>query len=155
MRRRRAPKRDKKTDSKYDSLVIGDLINIIMRDGKKSVSQKIIYDAFDVVEERIKEDPLKVFFAALENARPRVAVKPRRIGGATYQVPLEVPKERGISIVLRWMRDYARNKKGKPMSVKLADEIIAAYKSEGAVVKKKEDTHKMAEANRAFAHFRW
>ncbi|OPX30890.1 MAG: 30S ribosomal protein S7 [Candidatus Omnitrophica bacterium 4484_171] len=155
MRRRRAPKRDIRKDPKYNSEVLSNFINIIMRDGKKSVSQRIIYSALDIVGRKTKEDSLKVFFDALDNARPRLQVKPRRIGGATYQVPMEVSKQRGVSIALRWIRDFARNKKGKPMSVKLADEIISAYKNEGAVIKKKEDTHKMAESNRAFAHFRF
>ena len=155
MRRRRAPKREVIPDPKYNSEVLSHFINIIMRDGKKSVAQRIIYEALDTVEKKTKEDALKVFFDALENARPRLQVKPRRIGGATYQVPMEVSKQRGISIALRWMRDFARNKKGKPMSIKIADEIISAYKNEGAVIKKKEDTHKMAESNRAFAHFRF
>ena len=155
MRRRRAPKREVKADPKYDSEVIGRFTNIVMLDGKKSTAQRIIYDAFDIVGERLKQDSLKSFFAALDNARPRVEVRPRRIGGATYQVPMEVPKDRGITIALRWIRDFARNKKGKPMSVKLADEIIAAFKNEGSAIKKKEDTHKMAEANKAFAHFKW
>jgi len=153
MRRRRAPKRETKTDPKYDSIVIGHFTNMIMRDGKKSIAQKIVYNALDTVTERLKEDPMKVFSTALDNARPRMAVKPRRIGGATYQVPLEVTTEKGIAIALRWMKDFALKKKGKPMNVKLAEEIISAYKNEGAVIKKKEDTHKMAEANRAFAHF--
>ena len=155
MRRRRAPKREKKQDSKYNSEVVGNLINIIMLSGKKSIAQKIIYGAFDLVGEKLDEDPLKVFFAALDNVRPKMTVKPRRIGGATYQVPMEVPKDKGISIALRWMKDFALKKKGKPMSVKLAEEIISAYKREGSAVKKREDTHKMAEANRAFAHFRY
>jgi len=155
MRRRRASKREPQVDPIYNSAIIGRFINIIMREGKKTVAQKIVYQALGRIQEKLKEDPLKVFFSALENARPRLEVRPRRIGGATYQVPVEVPKERGIFIALRWMRDFARSKKGKPMSVKLAEEIISAYKNEGAVIKKKEDTHKMAEANRAFAHFRW
>ncbi len=155
MRRRRAPKREVVSDPKYNSEILSHFINIIMCDGKKSIAQRIIYEALDVVGKRTKDDALKVFFDALENARPRLQVKPRRIGGATYQVPVEVSKQRGISIALRWMRDFARNKKGKPMSLKLADEIISAYKNEGSVIKKKEDTHKMAEANRAFAHFRF
>jgi small subunit ribosomal protein S7 len=154
MRRRRAPKREKLNDPKYDSLVVGDFVNIIMFSGKKSTAQRIVYGAFDVIAEKTKEDPIKVFRAALDNARPRVAVKPRRIGGATYQVPLEVPSDRGASIALRWMRDIARKKKGKSMGDKLADEILSAYKNEGSVIKKKEDTHKMAESNRAFAHFK-
>jgi len=155
MRRRKAPKREISPDPKFNSEIVGHFINIIMRDGKKTTAQKIIYGAFDTVADRSKEDPVKIFFDALENARPRVMVKARRIGGATYQVPLEVTKHKGTSTALRWMRDYARAKKGKPMSVKLADEIMAAYKSEGAVVKKKQDTHKMAEANKAFAHFKF
>ena len=113
MRRRRAPKREMNPDPKFNSLVVGQFVNIIMSDGKKSIAQRIIYDAFDVITEKVKEDPLKVFFAALDNARPRMAVKPRRIGGATYQVPLEVPKERGVSMALRWMKAFAVKKKGK------------------------------------------
>tara|TARA_B100000315_G_C14591687_1_gene596194 strand:+ start:5091 stop:5558 length:468 start_codon:yes stop_codon:yes gene_type:complete len=155
MRRRRAPKRDVVTDPKYDSEVLGQLINIIMRDGKKSTAQRIVYGALDIVAQKQKDDPLKVFFSALDNARPRVAVKPRRIGGATYQVPMEVTKEKGMSTVLRWIKDFALKKKGRPMKDKLAEEILAAFKNEGAIVKKREDTHKMAEANRAFAHFRY
>jgi len=155
MRRRRAQKREIKKDAKYDSSVVGQLINIIMRDGKRSISQKIIYNSFDMIAERLKEDPLKVFFAALENVRPRMAVKPRRIGGATYQVPQEVPKEKGMSIALRWIKDFALKKKGKAMQNKLTEEIVAAYKREGAAIKKRDDTHKMAEANKAFAHFRY
>jgi len=154
MRRRRAPKREKLNDPKYDSLVVGDFVNIIMFSGKKSTAQRIVYGAFDIIAEKTKEDPIKVFKASLDNARPRVAVKPRRIGGATYQVPLEVPSDRGASIALRWMRDIARKKKGKSMGEKLAEEILSAYKNEGSVIKKKEDTHKMAESNRAFAHFK-
>ena len=155
MRRRRAPKRDVKTDPKYNSEIVGSFITIVMRDGKKSTAQKIIYNAFDFIADKLKEDPLKIFFAALENVRPRMQVKPRRVGGATYQVPLEVLKEKGTTIALRWMKDFALKKKGKPMEIKLAEEIIAAYKREGAAVKKKEDTHKMADANKAFAHFRY
>ncbi|MBN3040573.1 MAG: 30S ribosomal protein S7 [Candidatus Omnitrophica bacterium] len=155
MRRRRAPKRDILTDPKYDSPVIGQFINIIMRDGKKSTAQRIVYGAFDVIAEKVKDDPVKTFFTALDNIRPRMAVKPRRIGGATYQVPLEVTKEKGMATALRWIKDFALKKKGKPMKNKIAEEIISAYKNEGAAIKKREDTHKMAEANRAFAHFRY
>ena len=154
MRRRRAQKREAIPDPKYNSPIIGRFINIMMYDGKKTLSQKIVYVSFDMIEGKIKEDPVKVFFEALENARPRLTVMPRRIGGATYQVPIEVPKDRGFFIALRWIRDFARNKKGRHMSEKLAEEIILAYKNEGAVIKKKIDTHKMAESNRAFAHFR-
>jgi small subunit ribosomal protein S7 len=155
MRRRRAPKRDLKPDPKFNSQVVGSLVNMVMFSGKKSTSQNIVYGCFDVLQEKLKEEPMKILNGALENARPRLQVKPRRIGGATYQVPMEVTKEKGITIALRWFRDFARNKKGKAMKEKLADEIISAYKNEGAVIKKKEDTHKMAESNRAFAHFKW
>jgi len=155
MRRRRAPKRGLRPDPKYNSPVIGHFINIIMKNGKKTIAQKIVYKALDIISQKLKEDPLKIFFTAIDNARPRLEVRPRRIGGATYQVPLEVSEERGISIALRWIVDIASSKKGKPMYIKLADELISAYKNEGSVIKKREDTHKMAEANRAFAHFKW
>ncbi|MBD3246813.1 MAG: 30S ribosomal protein S7 [Candidatus Omnitrophica bacterium] len=155
MRRRRASRKEPNPDPKYNSQIIGHFINIIMRDGKKATAQKIVYDAFGRVEKETEADAVKVFFTALDNARPRLAVKPRRIGGATYQVPMEVTKERGISIALRWIRDYARGKKGRPMNQRLADEILSAYKNEGSVIKRKDDTHKMAESNRAFAHFKW
>ena len=155
MRRRRAEKRHPKPDGRYNSEIIGHFVNIVMWAGKKETAQRIIYKALDIISEKTKQDPLDVFFKALDNARPLLEVRPRRIGGATYQVPMEVSKERGISIALRWIRDTARNKKGKAMAVKLADELLAAYKKEGAVIKKKEDTHKMAESNRAFAHFRF
>jgi small subunit ribosomal protein S7 len=155
MRRHRAPKRELKPDPKYNSTAIGQLINIVMQDGRKSLAQNIVYDAFLLAQEKLKEDSQKIFFAALENARPRLEVRPRRIGGATYQVPMEVPQERGVSIALRWLCDAARSKKNKAMNAKLAEEIISAYKNEGSVIKRKEETHKMAEANRAFAHFKW
>ncbi|MCK5493443.1 MAG: 30S ribosomal protein S7, partial [Candidatus Omnitrophica bacterium] len=140
---------------RFDSEIVGQFINIIMVDGKKSTAQKIIYDALDLVAEKANEEPLKVFFTALENARPRMAVKPRRIGGATYQIPLEVPKDKGITMALRWVKDFAQKKKGKPMKIKLADELMFAFKREGSVIKKRDDTHKMAEANKAFAHFKY
>jgi len=156
MRRRRAPKRKILPDLRYNSTLVAKLINIIMLKGKKTIASKIVYGAFDIIKERLNEpDVLKVFTQAVENVRPQLEVKPRRIGGATYQVPVEVKPERGISLALRWIRDFARQKKGKPMQERLAEEIISAYKGEGSSVKKKEDTHKMAEANRAFVHFRW
>ncbi len=155
MRRRKAPKREVKNDPKYNSDTVGHFVNIIMRDGKKSIAQNIVYRALDIVGQRTKEDSVKVFFTALDNLRPHMAVKARRIGGATYQVPLEVPKEKGISTALRWIKDFALKKKGKAMEAKLAEEIISAYKREGGAIKKRDDTHKMAEANRAFAHFRY
>jgi len=156
MRRRQAVKRQITADPKYNSKIVAKLINIIMVKGKKSIAENIVYGAFDILKEKSgEEDPLKVFNKALENIRPRLEVKPRRVGGATYQVPIEVNQERGVSLALRWIKDFSRGKKGKPMGVRLADEILAGYKGEGAAIKKRDDTHKMAEANKAFAHFRW
>jgi len=156
MRRRRVQEREVLADPKFNSKVVSKFINMVMIKGKKSLSEKIVYGAFEIIRKQLNDpDVLKVFYKALDNARPRLEVKPRRVGGATYQVPIEVRQERGVSIALRWIRDFAANKKGKPMENKLADEIIAAYKNEGAAIKKKDDTHKMAESNKAFAHFRW
>ena len=156
MRRRQAVKRQITADPKYNSKIVAKLINIIMVKGKKSVAENIVYGAFDILKQKSgEEDPLKVFNKALENIRPRLEVKPRRVGGATYQVPIEVNQERGVSLALRWIKDFSRGKKGKPMGERLADEILAGYNGEGAAIKKRDDTHKMAEANKAFAHFRW
>ncbi len=130
-------------------------INRIMWDGKKSVAQQVVYGALEYVKEKSGKDPLEVFQKAVDNARPVLEVRPRRVGGATYQVPVEVQEPRKTSLALRWIVTAARSKKGKPMSVKLGEEILASYQGTGAAVKKKEDVHKMAEANRAFAHLRW
>lgn len=156
MRRRRAEKREPAPDPKYNSKLLGKFINMVMERGKKSTAEHIVYGALDVLRERVTDkDPLDVFAEALANARPLLEVKSRRIGGATYQVPLEVKVDRGQFIAMRWMRDFARNQKGKPMKEKLAEEILNAYKKEGPTIKKREDTHKMAEANKAFAHYKW
>jgi small subunit ribosomal protein S7 len=156
MRRRRQTKRKIEPDPKFNSDVVAKFINAVMLKGKKSTAEKIVYGAFEIVKQKLNEsDALKIFHKALENVRPRLEVKPRRIGGATYQVPVEVRQDRGISIALRWIRDFARQKKAHTMQEKLAEEILAAYKGEGSSVKKRDDTHKMAEANKAFAHFRW
>jgi small subunit ribosomal protein S7 len=156
MRRRRAEKREAAPDLKYNSKVIAKFINMVMLKGKKSVAENIVYGALDILKEKTKEeDVLKAFHRAIDNVRPRLEVKPRRVGGATYQVPVEVNQTRGVSLALRWIRDFARSRKGKPMEEKLADELLAAYKAEGSAVKKRDDTHKMAEANKAFSHFRW
>ena len=156
MRRRKAQEKVVLADPKLNSKIVAKFINMVMLEGKKAIAEKIVYGAFEIVKKNLNEqDILKVFYKALDNARPRLEVKPRRVGGATYQVPIEVRQERGTSIALRWLRDFAMNKKGRPMDQKLADEIIAAYKGEGAVIKKRDDTHKMAESNKAFAHFRW
>jgi small subunit ribosomal protein S7 len=156
MRRRHVFKRETQADPKFNSKIVGKFINMLMVEGKKSVAEKIVYGAFEKVKTQLNEpDVLKIFHKAIDNVRPRVEVKPRRVGGATYQVPIEVKQERGVSIALRWIRDYAVNRKGRPMIDKLADEIISAFKAEGAAIKKRDDTHKMAESNKAFAHFRW
>ncbi len=156
MRRRKAQERKILSDPKFNSKLVAKFINMVMTRGKKSLAERIVYGALDRVKDQLNEaDALKVFNKALDNARPRLEVKPRRVGGATYQVPIEVRQERGTSIALRWIRDFAKSKKGKAMEEKLADEIIAAYKGEGSAIKKRDDTHKMAESNKAFAHFRW
>ena len=156
MRRRKAQEKVILADPKYNSKIIAKFMNMVMCDGKKAIAEKLVYSAFDIVLKNLNEqDILKVFYKALDNVRPRLEVKPRRVGGATYQVPIEVRQERGTSIALRWIRDFAQNRKGKPMQEKLADEIIAAYKGEGSAIKKRDDTHKMAESNKAYAHFRW
>ncbi|MFH1779423.1 MAG: 30S ribosomal protein S7 [Candidatus Omnitrophota bacterium] len=155
MRRRRAEKREPLPDPKYKSKVVSKFINMVMERGKKSCAEKIVYSAFDAAAKKVGKEPLEVFQKALDNVRPLVELKSRRVGGATYQVPIEVRQDRSMSIAMRWLRDYAKSHKGKPMVEKLANEIVDAYKGEGAAVKKREDTHKMAEANKAFSHFRW
>jgi small subunit ribosomal protein S7 len=132
------------------------LINSIMRDGKKSTSERVVYDAFEIMKKGANtNDVLTVFHKAIENVRPHVELKARRVGGATYQIPIEVRHDRGMALALRWLRAAARGRKGAPMSKKLADELLSAFKGEGSAVRKREETHKMAEANRAFAHYRW
>ncbi len=156
MRRRRADKREARKDPKYNSQLIGKFVNMVMIQGKKSKAEKIVYGCLDLISERMgKKDPLEIFTQAVENARPLLEVKARRIGGATYQVPIEVKPTRGTTLALMWMRNYARARKGKPMEERLAVEILDAFKKEGSAVKKREDTHKMAEANKAFSHYRW
>ena len=136
--------------------LIGKFVNSLMLEGKKTTAETIVYDALDILKEKTGEqDALKIFNKALENSRPRLEVKARRLGGATYQVPIEVAASRGNALAMRWLRDFARKKKGRPMPVKLADELLAAYKGEGSAVKKRDDTHKTAESNKAFAHLRW
>jgi len=142
-------------DPIYNSQLVSRFINIILRRGKKSLAQRIVYNAFALIEKKTKEPPLPIFKRALDNVRPRIAVKSRRVGGATYQVPTEVPEYRGIALAMRWIISFAKAQKGKPMEEKLAQEILNAMNNTGSAVKKKEDTHKMAEANKAFAHYRW
>jgi small subunit ribosomal protein S7 len=155
MRRRRAQKRLIDPDPRYGDLLIAKFINIVMECGKKSIAERIVYDALDIVKEKTSKEPLEVFRAALDNVRPLLETKSRRVGGATYQVPVSVSEDRGYSLALRWIRTYSRDRKGKPMHEKVAQEIIDGYNKTGPSIKKREDMHKMAEANRAFAHYRW
>ena len=154
-RRREVAKRKVTPDPKYNDRVVGRFTNVIMEDGKKSTAEHIVYRAFDVIEKKTRNDPLAMFRRALDNIRPKVEVKSRRVGGATYQVPIEVRPDRANSLAMRWLSGYARNRAGKSMHEKLADEIIDAANERGESVKKREDTHRMAEANKAFSHYRW
>ena len=154
-RRGNVPKREVLLDPMYRSVLVTKLINSIMLDGKKGVAQKVVYSAFDIVKEQTGKDPLEVFTAAMENIMPSLEVKARRVGGATYQVPMEVRPERRQTLGLRWLTLYSRSRGEKTMSARLAAEIIDATNNVGGAVKKREDTHKMAEANKAFAHYRY
>ncbi len=156
MRRRKITKRVLIPDVKYNSELVARLINTIMRNGKKSVAQSIVYGAFDQLKAKKKDmEPLEVFIQAVENIKPKVEVKSRRVGGATYQVPIDVPAERQVALAMRWITTYSQAKKGKSMTDALASELLDAFDNQGASIKKKEDTHKMAQANKAFAHYRW
>jgi len=154
-RRREVPKRQVLPDPKYGSELLAKFMNVVMLDGKKAVAEKIVYGALDVVAQRSKLDPVEVFTQALENIRPMVEVKSRRVGGATYQVPVEVRPNRQNALAMRWMVDAARKRGGKSMGIRLADEVLDAVEKRGAAFKKREDVHRMAEANKAFSHFRW
>ena len=154
-RKRKAPKKIPIVDPRYKSLIIPKLINSIMYDGKKTVAEKIIYDAIDKIKLKSKEEPIEIFNTAINNIKPTVEVRSRRVGGATYQVPVEVKSKRSQALALRWLIDASRKRKDKNMSDKIFNEIYDAYQNKGSAIKKKEDTHKMAESNKAFAHFRW
>ena len=154
-RRREVPKRAVTPDPKYRSETVAKFINVVMRQGKKSTAEKIIYGALDVIAERGKKSPLDVFTQALENVRPLVEVKSRRVGGATYQVPVEVRSARQMALAMRWVVDAARVRAGKSMATRMADELMDAAEKRGNAVKKREDVHRMAEANKAFSHYRW
>ncbi len=155
MRKRRAVKRDVLPDPIYKSKIVTKLVNSIMLDGKKGKAQTIIYNAFDMIKEKTGSEPMEIFNKALENIKPQLEVKTRRVGGANYQVPIEVTAERSQTLALRWLTKYARLRGGKGMAENLANELIDASNGTGGSVKKREDTHKMAEANKAFAHYRW
>jgi len=154
-RRREVPERPVSADPKYDSKLVSKFINCVMRDGKKSTAQSLLYDAFGIMKEKSKEAPLKIFEQAVDNVRPLIEVKSRRVGGSTYQVPTEIRPSRRTALGIRWIISYSRQRPEKGMAKKLAAELMDAANNRGASVKKKEDTHKMAEANKAFAHFRW
>ena len=155
MRKRRAVKRDVLPDPIYNSKVVTKLINQIMQDGKKGTAEKILYEAFDMIKEKTGQDPMEVYTKALENVSPLLEVKSRRVGGSNLQVPIEVSDERSQALALRWIVNYAKTRNGRGMAVNLANEIMDAANGVGGAVKKREDTHKMAEANKAFAHYRW
>jgi small subunit ribosomal protein S7 len=154
-RRREVPKRELPPDPIYHSTLVTSFINAIMSDGKKSLAERTFYGALDIVKDKSKDDPLKMFRTAVDNVRPRLQVKSRRVGGSTYQVPVEVNPKRRTSLSIRWLITFSRQRHEKSMRQKLAMEILDAANSRGAAVKKKEDTHRMAEANKAFAHYRW
>ena len=155
MRKKRAEKRYLKPDPKYNDVLVAKLINYLTWHGKKSISRNLVYDSFSLIEQKTKKPAIEVFKKAIQNVQPLVEVRSRRVGGATYQVPMEVRPERRIALALRWLRTYSRERKDKSMAAKLAAEIMAAANGEGNAVKKKDDTHRMADANKAFAHFKW
>ena len=154
-RKRKAPNRKIYPDPKYGSVIISKFINSIMYDGKRSTAEKILYDALDIIKKKNNEDPLKVFNNAISNVKPNLECRSRRVGGATYQVPVEVKSKRAQALALRWIMEATRKRKNKSMAEKLYSEILDASQNKGSAIKKREDTHKMAEANKAFAHFRW
>jgi len=154
-RRREVPKRKINHDPKYKDRLIAKFMNVIMLNGKKSVAEGIVYGALDIIKERLKEEPIELFKKALDNVKPKLEVKSRRVGGATYQVPVEVRPERRIALAMRWVVNYARDRSEKSMDERLASELIDASQLRGSSIKKRDETHKMAEANKAFAHYRW
>lgn len=154
-RRREVPIREILPDSRYNSKLVAKFVNIIMSDGKKSVAEGILYSAFDLMEKKVKEPPLELFEKAVSNVKPVIEVKSRRVGGSTYQIPMEVRTSRRVALAMRWLISFARKRPEKNMAAKLAGELLDAANNRGAAMKKKEDTHRMAEANKAFAHYRW
>ena len=154
-RRAQAGRRNIPVDAKYQNITVARIINKVMMNGKKSVAERVMYDALQIIEQQEKRDPVSILEEAVRNATPLLEVKPRRVGGATYQVPMEVRAERSLSLAIRWLIKSARSRTGKSMAQKLAAEFSDAAKGQGAAIKKREDTHRMAEANRAFAHYRW
>ena len=154
-RRARAPKKETAPDTRYQSVVVAKIVNKVMKQGKKRTAERIVYDALQQLEQQVSKDAVTALEQAIKNATPLLEVKPRRVGGATYQVPVEVQPERGLFLAIRWLLKSARDRKGKSMTVRLAAEFTDAWRGEGTTIKRREDTHRMAEANRAFAHYRW
>jgi small subunit ribosomal protein S7 len=154
-RRGNIPKRKVNPDPKFGDRLVSKFVNVLMFDGKKAVAERMVYDAFDLIEERVNEDPIKVFKRALDSVKPAIEVKSRRVGGANFQVPVEVRPDRRVAVALRWLRDYSRDRGERTMKERLANEILDVAQGCGGAVKKREDTHRMAEANKAFAHYRW
>jgi len=154
-RKKRAPKRIFYPDARHGSLILSKFINFIMLDGKKTTAEKIVYDALDLIKEKTKEDPIKIFNNAISNVRPNLEVRSRRVGGATYQVPVEVKTKRAQTLALRWLLEASQKRKNKTMSDRLFSELMDASQKKGSAIKKREDTHRMAESNKAFAHYRW
>jgi len=154
-RRRRAERREWVPDPKFNSELVGRIINYVMRRGKKSTAERIVYGALDTIKEKLGEDPLAVLTKAVDNIKPRVEVKSRRVGGATYQVPTEISQRRQLALALRWLVQFSGARKGMPMERAMAQELMDAYKNQGNAIKKRDDTHKMAQANKAFAHYAW
>jgi len=154
-RKGRVERRQIPPDPKYNDVLLQKFINCVMRKGKKSLAEKIVYGALDIIRDRTKDDPLKVFKQAVENVKPVLETRPRRVGGATYQVPIEVRPERRISLAIRWIIQYAKERNERTMKERLAAELLDAFHNRGGAIKKREDTHRMAEANKAFAHYRW
>lgn len=154
-RRRVAEKREILPDPKYNSKLVSKFVSILMEAGKKATAERICYGAFDIIKDKTGNDPLKVFKTAIENIKPVLEVKPRRVGGATYQVPMEIRPQRRMALAFRWVRNYSRGRNEKTMRERLAAELLDAFNNTGTSIKKKEDTHRMAEANKAFAHYRW
>ncbi len=155
MRKKRAEKRRLLPDPKYQDVIVSRFVNNIMKQGKKNTARNILYGAFNIIAEKMKKDPLEVFRQAIANVAPVIEVRSRRVGGATYQVPVDVREERRIALAIRWLKQYAKARRDKTMATRLAAEFMAAAKGEGSAVKKRDDTHRMAEANKAFAHFKW
>ena len=154
-RRREVPKREILPDPLYNSQLVTKFVNVVMKDGKKTVAERILYDALRVIEERTEEDPMKIFKKAIDNVKPQVEVKSRRVGGSTYQVPVEVRPSRRLALSMRWLIGAAKSRGEKTMNLRLANELMDAAQNRGAAMKKKDDTHRMADANKAFAHYRW